>query len=57
MSETTAQTLFDEALLRCTMICIHTVQLILAVIVVSFDAYGVGYVAYNVLICSLIVVS
>jgi hypothetical protein len=39
------------------MILIHTVQLILAIIILGLSAYEVHYVAYNVLIYSVIVVS
>jgi hypothetical protein len=57
MSKTTTQTLIERAMLRCTMVCLHVVQLLLAITVLGLDAYGVEYVAYNVVVCSLIVVS
>ena len=57
MDETTTQTQIDRAVLRCTTLFVHVVQLVLAVVVLGLDAYGVGYMAYNILIYSLIIVS
>jgi hypothetical protein len=34
----------------------HTLQLLLAIIILGLDVYGVRYVAYNALVCSLVVV-
>lgn len=57
MDETTTETQIDRAVLRCTTLFVHVVQLVLAVVILGLDAYGVGYVAYNILIYSLIIVS
>jgi hypothetical protein len=56
MSETTTHTLADRPTPRLPVLCIHITQLLLAVAILGLDAYGVGYVAYNVLICSIVVV-
>ncbi|KAH3950173.1 hypothetical protein HBI56_005440 [Parastagonospora nodorum] len=55
MDETTTQTQIDRAVLRCTTLFVHVMQLVLAVVVLGLDAYGVCYVAYNILIYSLII--
>jgi hypothetical protein len=36
---------------------LHIAQLFLAVIILGLDAYGISFIAYNVLIYSLVVVS
>jgi hypothetical protein len=56
MSETTTQTLADRLITRLPVLCIQITQLLLAVAILGLDAYGVGYVAYNVLVCSIVVV-
>jgi hypothetical protein len=56
MSETTTQNPANLPEPRSVILFSHTAQLVLAITIMGLDAYGVRYVAYNALICSLIVV-
>jgi hypothetical protein len=56
MSETSIQVV-DLPEPRMIILSSHVSQFVVAVIIIGLDLYGVQYVAYNALVCSMVVVS
>jgi hypothetical protein len=57
MSETATQIRSNLPEPQAAILFIHGVQLGLSVIVTCLDIYGVHYIPYNILVCSLIIAS